>query len=221
MRSKFTTVLTVIGAVAVLVLGANGLALAATGKGFLLGKANSASKLTSLTRTTAGPALSLHTTKSTAAPLVVNGGGKVTNLNADKVDGLDSSVLGTRAWVWAYAGSSSATASHTYTLKNLPKGTYQFSYEVFLRPSAYNGAGNLDCYLQRDSLYGGEAGAPGASVGTAVSGNATMTLVATSDVKLTCTVTSGTSTWEFTQAQPLRITAVPLTSMILKGAPQS
>ncbi|MFL6155391.1 MAG: hypothetical protein ACJ72D_04850 [Marmoricola sp.] len=220
MRSKITTVLAVLGAVAVLVLAANTAAIAATGKGFLLGKANAASKVTGLARTTAGPALSLKTKKNTDAPLAVNGTGKVTNLNADKVDGLDSSVLGSRALVWAYAGSSAASGSHTYTIKNLPKGSYLFSYEVFLAPGAYNGAGNLDCFLQRDSLYGGEASAPGTSVGTSISANATMTLVQTSDVKLTCRVLTGTSTWYFSQAQPLRITAVPLTSMTLKGAPQ-
>lgn len=221
MRSKITSALTVLGAVTVLVLAANTATMAATGKGFLLGKANAASKVTGLSRTTAGPALALKTKKTTDAPLVVNGGGKVANLNADKVDGLDSSVLGNRALVWAYAGSSSATSSKTWTLPNLPKGSYQFSYEVFLRPSTYSGSGVLDCYLKRDSLYGGEVGAPGGSVfGTAVAGNATMTLVAPANVSLTCRVSTGTSTWDFTQDQPLRITAEPLTSMTLKGSPQ-
>ncbi|MET3961747.1 hypothetical protein ABIE44_001681 [Marmoricola sp. OAE513] len=221
MRSKITSVLTVIGAVTILVLAANTAAMAATGKGFLLGKTNKTSKVSTLSRTAPGPALSLKTKKVSDAPLAVNGSGKVTNLNADKIDGIDSSALGTRALVWAYAGSSSASATHTYTIKNLPKGSYLFSYEVFLRPSTYTGAGNLDCYLQRDSLYAGEQGAPGQTIGTAVTGNAVMTLVATADVHLSCSVSSGTSTWEFTQAQPLRITAVPINALTLKGAPQS
>lgn len=222
MRSKIATFLTVIGAVTVLVLAANTAAIAATGKGFLLGKANSADRVTSIARTTNGPVLSVKTRTSTAAPFAVNGKGRVTNLNADKVDGKDAGVLGTRAWVWAYAGSSTASSGHTYTLPNLPAGTYLFNYEVWLGPGSYNGAGDLDCYLNRGSLYGAEAGAPGSGTfGTGVTGSATMTLPAAANVNLICRVSSGTSTWSFSQNQPLRITAVPVTALTLKGMPSA
>jgi hypothetical protein len=87
MRTRLVTLLTVIGAVTVLVLAGNTVALAATGHGFLLGKSNTATKETALSRTTAGTALKVTTKSSTSAPLAVNGKGKVTNLNADAVDG--------------------------------------------------------------------------------------------------------------------------------------
>ena len=77
-----------IGAVTALVLG-SGTAYAATGGNFLLGKSNKAGATTSLTNTT-GTALAL-TSKSGTAPLRVSNGVKVTNLNADRLDGLDSS----------------------------------------------------------------------------------------------------------------------------------
>lgn len=93
MRSKLMSLLTVIGAVTVLVLAANSVALATTGKAILAGKINTSSKMTTLTRTTAGTALKV-TTKSTAnAPFAVNGTGKVANLNADKIDGKDSTAF--------------------------------------------------------------------------------------------------------------------------------
>src|SRR5690349_15216722 len=77
------TLLTVLGAVTILVLAGNTVALATTGHAFILGKANSANKQTQLTRTTSGPALKV-TTKSTAnPPFAVNGHGKVAHLNAD------------------------------------------------------------------------------------------------------------------------------------------
>ena len=89
MRS-LKTLLTVVGAVTVLVLASNTLALAATGHALILGKKNTANKMTKLKRTTAGPALKLKTTSSSATPLKVNGRGKVANLNADLLDGKDS-----------------------------------------------------------------------------------------------------------------------------------
>lgn len=94
MRSRLISMLTVIGAVTVLVLASNTVAIAATGKGFILGKTNAAKTTTTLKRTTAGSALSLRTKSSANAPLTVNGTGVVTNFNADKLDGLDANAFG-------------------------------------------------------------------------------------------------------------------------------
>lgn len=88
------TTLTVIGAVTVLVLAGNTVALAATGHALLLGKSNSADANTSITRTTSGSVLKLQSKSSLNSPLTVNGTGKVTNLNADRVDGLSASAFG-------------------------------------------------------------------------------------------------------------------------------
>lgn len=73
-------------------------ASASTGHSFILGKINKANKMTVLKRTTNGSALKVTTRSSSAAPLVVNGTGKVGNLNADKLDGYDSADLGMRAY---------------------------------------------------------------------------------------------------------------------------
>jgi hypothetical protein len=93
MKRTLKTALTVIGAVTVLVLAANTVAYAATGGKFILGKSNSANKQTTLTRTTLGPALKLNTKSGNNAPLATNGKGKVVNLNADSLDGKDSSAF--------------------------------------------------------------------------------------------------------------------------------
>ena len=80
---KFKTFLTVIGAVTILVLAANSAVYAATGGKFILGHKNTASKVSTLKRTTNGSALKLVTKSSSSAPLSTNGHGKVANLNAD------------------------------------------------------------------------------------------------------------------------------------------
>ena len=76
--------------VVVTTLVAGGGAVAATGGKFILGKSNSATSTTTLTAKR-GPALSLKSTGSPA--LKVNNSRKVPNLNADRIDGLDSTQL--------------------------------------------------------------------------------------------------------------------------------
>jgi hypothetical protein len=76
------------GAVTALVLG-SGTAYAATGGNFILGRSNSAGATTVLTNGN-GSALSLNSRAGTPS-LKVNRTTKVTNLNADQLDGLNSS----------------------------------------------------------------------------------------------------------------------------------
>jgi hypothetical protein len=75
------------GAVTAVLLG-GGTAVAATGGNFILGRSNAASTTTTLTNSTGTP-LALNAKAGTAA-LRVNNTVKVTNLNADTVDGLHS-----------------------------------------------------------------------------------------------------------------------------------
>jgi hypothetical protein len=78
------------GAAAALVLG-SGTAFAATGGNFLLGKANTASAVTTLTN---GYGTSLYLKSKTGTPsLAVNSKSKVANLNADYLDNKDISAF--------------------------------------------------------------------------------------------------------------------------------
>jgi hypothetical protein len=80
-----------------------GTTYAATGGNFILGQPNSASSTTALSAGVTGPAFKVTNTSTGTAgsfnvaaghsPFTVNSGTKVTNLNADKVDGKDSSVF--------------------------------------------------------------------------------------------------------------------------------
>jgi hypothetical protein len=66
-----------------------GTAYAATGGNFVLGHANSAGQTSSLSNTGTGPALKLSSRKGSAA-LAVSNSTKIANLDADKLDGLNS-----------------------------------------------------------------------------------------------------------------------------------
>src|SRR5690242_13453267 len=140
MGSRLTRVLAVFGAVALLVVGVNAAAYAATGKSLILGKTNKASKTTTIQNTKSGAALSLKTKSKSSAPLKVNGTGKVVNLNADRVDGLDGVALNNAAKAALAKANSATTAANdikairfkdnanraddaTYNLGAIPKGT--------------------------------------------------------------------------------------------------
>jgi hypothetical protein len=101
-RSHLTYANVMVTILAFIVLG--GMSYAATGGNFILGKSNSASSTTSLTAPVAGKGLQVTNTSTGAgatalglnvasgkAPFTVNSGTKVANLNADKLDGIDSS----------------------------------------------------------------------------------------------------------------------------------
>lgn len=71
-----------------LVVGAATAAFGANGDFFRVGKSNLATAVSTLTRSGTGPALSLKV--DSGAPLAVNSSDKVARLNADKLDGSDS-----------------------------------------------------------------------------------------------------------------------------------
>jgi hypothetical protein len=106
MRSRFRPSHGTVVAYLALFVALGGTTYAATGGNFILGKPNTANSQTSLTASPsfAGKALQLTNTNTGAgatalglsvasghAPFTVNTGTKVANLNADKLDGIDSS----------------------------------------------------------------------------------------------------------------------------------
>jgi hypothetical protein len=221
MRSKLITALTVIGAVTVLVLAANTVALATTGKALIAGKTNTSTKPTAIKRTIPGPVLVLKSKRAVDAPLAVNGKGRVANLNADTVDGKDSSLLGTRALVWTYSGSADPSiADRTWTMKDVPAGTYLFNYEISLGLLSIDPGEALGCRLMRlNQFVGGETiSIADANQGAAANGTALMTLPAKSDIALKCKTTDA-SNWAIGLNTPVRVTAVPITGLTNKGAP--
>ena len=219
MRSKVSTLLTVIGAVTVLVLATNSISLAATGKAFILGKSNSANRITALTRTTAGPALKVVTKSSANPPLTVNGKGKVVNLNADKVDGFDG---GTRVLKWEYTGAVGGTRN--FVPVGLTPGTYLLSYEVYM--ASYSGAvgEGVNCYFFETSganHYGGETNTTRTALSDpGLSGSTLMTQPNGGNLALHCNVT-GAATWTADTVEPVRITAIPIAGVTNKGVPSA
>lgn len=84
---RATVFLVGLAVILALVFGAASMALGANGKPFILGKKNTATKVSKLVRNAGGPALGLQVGAG-KPPLTVNAAaGKAINLNADEVDG--------------------------------------------------------------------------------------------------------------------------------------
>ena len=111
-----SAVLKALALMCALVLGMDYVAFAATGQSVLLGKVNKANQVTTIERTTAGPALKL-VTKPGKPPLQVKRAVKVKKLNADLLDGLSSTDLALRPQVSSYlttACASQASVPNTF-----------------------------------------------------------------------------------------------------------
>src|SRR5919202_6795055 len=74
-----------------LLFGVASMAFARDGQSFVLGARNVAQSVSTLVKQGAGPALELRV--GSGAPLKVNSNKKVDNLNADKLDGRNSSAF--------------------------------------------------------------------------------------------------------------------------------
>lgn len=189
-------------------------ASAATGRPFLLGKLNKADKVTTLKRTTGGPALALRTRSTSAAPLTVNGTGTVTNLSADKVDGLDATALGTRSYAWRMAVSHQTSAQYRLPLTN---GSYLVSYSNDFGTLADNQS--AECWVLEhgaDSRYTGYSAVRNPPVtglpwSPALSGSGLVTKTATNEILVGCNATAQFTTPVDT---PLEIVATPTTPVV-------
>ena len=204
------TALTVLGAVTVLLLAGNTLAYAATGKALILGGANSAGKQTALARTTVGPVLNLRAKSPSSPPLTTNARGKVANLNADRVDGLDAAALRTRSRVFT---STFAGAARAEIALPLSPGSYLVSYAVYAETESDAPIG-VSCWILEDRPGGindkrvasDAADVSAAWIEHAVSGSGLVTRTADATVKLKCESPDG----EFRTGQvPVQVVVTP------------
>lgn len=191
-----------------LVLAVNPAGVSAAAKNLVLGRSNSESRTTTLTNTGKGPALSLRAKPGKAA-LKVSSTAKVARLNADLVDGVDASALGTSATVYTMP-LGAPTTSIGYLIP-LDPGHYQVSYSAALQ-GATNGV--VDCWLQEalsegiPSVIGESRFIAGASY-AGLTGTGLVEQVVGGSVTFNCYAAKA-----FTTAinQPIQIVVTPITT---------
>ena len=139
-----------------------GTTYAATGGNFILGQANSAGNTTSLSAPLAGKKALQVTNASTGAgasalglnvatghaPFTVNSGTKVANLNADKLDGIDSTGFRSNAYIDRQDSIQALNASGATQVasKSLPAGSFVVIAKLLADNDA-SSAARIDCSL--------------------------------------------------------------------------
>jgi len=192
---QLKTLLAVVGGATILVLAGNTVALATTGHSLILGHSNSADTYTGITRTTSGSVLKLTTKSSTNAPLTVNGKGKIANLNADLVDGYDSSTMRNRTYTYTVPVIAASTGFSATV--PLPAGAYTFGYSAFFPTSGTTG--NANCQVRKahastNTFYGLAEFLETATANPAVSGSGEVTVSSGDTITFECfTATNFTS----------------------------
>jgi hypothetical protein len=128
-----------------------GTTYAATGGNFILGQSNSTTSTTGLSAGVTGPALRVtNTSTGTAAgfnvsaghpPFNVNSGTKVAKLNADLLDGADSSAFLPRSKVkWARVELNGTLGAHSgvTTVNRYQQGGYRVTFDQDVSSCAYS-----------------------------------------------------------------------------------
>lgn len=186
------------------VMGVNGLAEAATGHSFILGRHNYANALTILQRTTAGAPLSL-VAKAGSAPLAVNTTKVVTRLNADLVDGKNAIDLQTRPIRYVIPALASETARSVMVLNSVPHGIYQASFNI-VATSSVSGT-QVNCYLSTDKDAGSgdnQLTAYGSTFLTYSTANSSGIVDFRTGTGLALTCFSGSNSFNFDGSTPFR-----------------
>jgi hypothetical protein len=206
MRSRLTSAIAVLGVVALLLVAGNTAAYASGGHSFFLGKSNHTKKQTTLTRTRPGTVLSLNAKPGYPA-LAVNSSAKVANLNADTVDGIDSSQMLNQTLVF----TRDVTGVSNFQME-LPvgPGTYNLDYSVFM-----SGAPAANSYCELFSTNGTVSRFVGisqfASASPGHTGGGLLTKEAGGHVQLSC-VAGGTFTASGGTAVQVTASPVAVTS---------
>lgn len=205
MRHLKTAAVATVLALVVLVC-ADYTAFAATGRSLVLGKVNTASATTAVARTTAGPVLTVTAKSPSNPPLRTNARGRVANLNADLLDGLDSTTLLGRTYV--RTGTSGAPINEFDLALPVPAGRYLVTYAApltFTDTNEHEARCELTVSKQGPVLAFATGTFSGSPIGAAVNGSGVVTVPAGKTVTLTCVIGGGMFTVD--PATPVQIAA--------------
>jgi hypothetical protein len=245
MKKATSRALAVVGAAAVLVVGFDAATYAATGSSLLMGRINTANKTTVVKNTGSGPAMSLLTKSAASAPFKTNAKGRVANLNADKVDGLEAAAIiaagrqattlggSSKAQILTaaktttsvtYRSSGGRSGNTTYQLPSVPAGTYLVTIagRVSLNTAGSAGSPNtLTCTLgDRGVILFGTPGAWAQATVTSgslahMAGSQVVTFAASELLDLGCSTTAGDG-WATSSGSPFFIGYNPIEISFVK-----
>jgi hypothetical protein len=167
----------------------------------LVGHANKAKKTTTLTNKKAGAALALNSMPG-SPPLAVNSSTKVSNLNADTVDGFDSSTLvNATTKQYVFASTANQGSGGVYLVDQLAPGSYLVTFRASILPGS--SPTQTQCQLRLGTArYAGQM-VPFTNLYAALLSGADLITTATpAPLQVSCDINGGT----FTFFEPLVVT---------------
>jgi len=164
-----------------MVLGLASAAFSATGGNFILGKSNSANAPTTLVgqivdttksalvlkNPNGGSALQLQVNSGIAPMKVPATAGKATNLNADKLDGQDSTAIGRELWAVVGSNGTLVRSNGVTSSSRISTGNYLVTFDRDVSNCAYVGGNNI---VVRGTVGANSAGGSIVEVDTLLAG---------------------------------------------------
>lgn len=123
-----------------LIFGVAAMAFGANGDFFKVGRSNLASAVSVLTKSGEGPALSLRV--GSGAPLSVNSSTKVSKLNADTLDGKNSTDIGVNGYELVRVQSTFDSTAHKSVHARCPEGKLAIGGGAQVFPSTLDSSRN-------------------------------------------------------------------------------
>ena len=154
---RATVFLVGLAVILAMVLGLATAAFSATGGNFILGQSNSANAPTTLVgkivdttksalvlkNPNGGSALQLQVNSGQAPLTVTSTAGKATNLNADKLDGQDSTAIGRELWAVVGSNGTLVRSNGVTSSSRISTGNYLVTFDRDVSNCAYVGGNNI------------------------------------------------------------------------------
>ena len=200
-----------------LVVSIDYIAFAATGKSLILGKSNSANKVTKLTRTTSGPAMQFNVKGGTGAPIKVNSKGRVGKLNADMVDSKHASDLGVNTSIYTFNTDFASASTFSYTVPSVPAGSYLVTFDGWI----YGPSGaELHCGVGNGHLWDRVPAIAG-NIHFPLSSSGVVTKATTGDFVVTCFSDTTTGAWTDYDDVQITMTQITTPTVVARSTPKA
>ncbi|MBF4768719.1 hypothetical protein ISU10_13185 [Nocardioides agariphilus] len=196
----------------VLVAALDWAAAAATGRSMILGQWNQADHSTTLKNTKSGPALDL---RASGPALKVSNGKKIAKLNADQLDGLDSTDLQSNRNVTYQWSATNHTGGFTQAIPDQPAGSYVISFSLQMNGAQGTEADPnvINCRIDQTTTVGidtlkarlADTQLPSIDTIPTLNGSNPVVLATGDKLTLACTMTRNGLSWTTPVTQPITV----------------
>jgi len=172
MSGSYKSVVATLSAAVLIVIGIEFATFAATGDGFILGRANTSATATKLIKRAPGPALVLKSRGDGRPSLLVSSDARVRSLNADLLDGRHARTLASKAVTYRVGRRGDVVPGVGAWSVNPRPGRYHVTFSVVAAPdSSPDQTGGMICGVVDLDTLGPRTRVYAADSGTVIDGD--------------------------------------------------